>query len=128
MINVRLAAGQGSMSDVRSSGGAASSGSADPGDSAVPAGEHEEIPEIPPRIRQSIRGHVRVSVRVIVDEESNVFAALVDSPGLSKYFDRVAIEAAKKWTFPPPDSTSRLKLVKFDFTREGATGQAVTLQ
>ena len=102
--------------------------SADAGGSAVPAGEHEEFPDIPPRIRQTIRGHVKVSVRVIIDEGGSVFAALVDSPGPSPYFDHVAIEAAKKWTFPPADGSSRLKLVRFDFSRDGTTGQAIELQ
>ena len=96
--------------------------------SAEPSGQHQEFPDIPPRIRQTIRGHVKVSVRVIIDEGGSVFAALVDSPGPSRYFERAAIEAAKKWTFPPADSTSRLKLVQFDFTRDGTTGQAIELQ
>jgi TonB family protein len=101
---------------------------ADASGSDEPAGQHQEFPEIPPRIRQTIRGHVKVSVRVIVDEGGSVFAALVDSPGPSRYFERAAIEAAKKWTFPPADSTSRLKLVQFDFTRDGTTGQAIEVQ
>ena len=82
---------------------------------------------------------------MIVDKDGAVFAALVDDPGPSPYFARVALEAAKKWTFPPqqdvldagaaaavtsPAGTpeSRLELVSFDFTREGATGKAVSLQ
>ena len=101
---------------------------ADAGGSAAPPGEHEEFPDIPARIRQTIRGHVKVSVRVIIDAGGSVFAALVDSPGPSRYFEHVAIEAAKKWTFPPADSASRLKLVRFDFTRDGTTGQAIEVQ
>ena len=91
---------------------------------------HEEIPEVLPRARRSIHGHVRVSVRVIVDKEGAVFAALVDDPGPSRYFEQVALEAAKKWTFPPADAQGpgaqdrRLELLRFDFTREGATGRA----
>jgi TonB family protein len=102
--------------------------SADSGGSALPGGAHEEFPEIPLQIRKTIRGHVKVSVRVIIDQGGTVFAALVDSPGPSRYFDHMAIEAAKKWTFPPTDSSTRLKLVKFDFTRDGTTGQAEELQ
>jgi TonB family protein len=102
--------------------------SADSGSSAGAAGLHEEFPEIPAQIRKSIRGHVKVSVRVIIDEGGSVFAALVDNPGPSHYFDKVAIEAAKKWTFPPAESSTRWKLVRFDFTRDGTTGQAVEVQ
>lgn len=102
--------------------------SADSGGSAATPGEHQEFPDIPAQIRKTIHGHVKVSVRVIIDEGGSVFAALVDSPGPSHYFDKVAIEAAKKWTFPPAESSSRLKLVRFDFTRDGTTGQAVEVQ
>ena len=66
---------------------------------------------------------------MIVDKEGSVFAALVDEPGPSRYFEKLAIEAAKKWTFPPMDTTgSRLELVRFDFTRQGATGHAVEIE
>ena len=90
---------------------------------------HEEIPEVPLRARRSIRGHVKVTVRLIVDKDGSVFAALVDEPGPSKYFERVAMDAAKKWTFPAvATEDSRLELVQFDFTSEGATGHAVAMQ
>jgi TonB family protein len=102
--------------------------SADSGGSAGLPGEHEEVPDVPAQIRKTIRGHVKVSVRVIIDQGGSVFAALVDNPGPSRYFDKVAIEAAKKWTFPPAESSSRLKVLRFDFTRDGTTGQAVEVQ
>jgi TonB family protein len=90
---------------------------------------HEEIPDVPRRARQTIRGHVKVAVRVIVDKDGTVFAALADHPGPSRYFERLAIDAAKRWTFPSVDTpTQRIALVRFDFTRQGTTGHAVTLQ
>jgi TonB family protein len=98
------------------------------------AGMHEEMPDIPQHVRRSIHGHVRVSVRVIVDKQGAVFAALVDDPGPSRYFERLALDAAKKWTFPPSDSqgspaqTRRLELLRFDFTREGATCEVEPIQ
>jgi hypothetical protein len=67
---------------------------------------------------------------VIVDNEGGVFAALVDDPGPSRYFARLALEAAKKWTFPPADppitntQERRWELVQFDFTQDGTTGRA----
>ena len=94
-----------------------------------PSGVHEEIPNVPRRARRTIHGHVRVSVRVIVDKDGTVFAALADEPGPSRYFERLAIEAAKKWTFPPADTQAqRLEVVRFDFTREATAGRAVTLR
>jgi TonB family protein len=95
----------------------------------VPSLVHEEIPDVPLRARQTIHGHVRVSVRVIVDEQGKVLAARADDPGPSRYFERLALEAAKKWTFPPVDTPAhRLKLVRFEFTRQGAKGHAVPLK
>jgi protein TonB len=94
-----------------------------------PASVHEEIPEVSARARQGIRGHIRVSVRVIVDKQGNVFAALVDQTGPSRYLERLAIEAAKKWTFPPSDDQQqRLMVVRFDFTRDGASAHAAALE
>ena len=97
---------------------------------AVPdsSATHEGIPNVPRHALQTIHGHVRVSVRIIVDKQGNVFAALLDKPGSSKYFDRVAIDAAKTWKFPPDAADQRLKVVRFEFTREGATAHAASLQ
>jgi len=90
---------------------------------------HEEIPDVPQSARRTISGHVGVWVRVIVEPDGSVFAAVVDRPGPSSYFQRIATEAAKKWTFPPMDTPSRrLMQVRFDFSRDGTTGRAVTLQ
>ena len=70
-----------------------------------------------------------MSVRVIVDSDGSVFAALAEQRGPSRYFERLAIDAAKKWTFPPIEaSAQRLMLVKFDFSRDGTTAQAVPLK
>jgi TonB family protein len=67
-------------------------------------------------------------VRVIVEPDGSVFAAVVDRSGPSSYFQRLATEAAKKWTFPPVDTPSRRTMqIRFDFNRDGTTGHAVTL-
>jgi len=93
-----------------------------------PSALHEVIPEVPPSARRTIRGHIKVWVRVIVDQDGSVFAATADRIGPSTYFERLAIEAAKQWTFPPVDTRSRrLMQIRFDFSRDGATGRAVTL-
>src|SRR5665213_2063545 len=90
---------------------------------------HEVIPEVPQGARQTISGHIKVWVRVIVDQDGSVFAATADRIGPSRYFQRLAIEAARKWTFPPIDTQSRrLIQIRFDFSRDGTTGSSVTLQ
>jgi TonB family protein len=98
------------------------------GTAASPAAIHEVTPEVPSGARRSIRGHIKVWVRVLVDRDGSVSAAVVDRGGPSSYFQRLAIEAAKQWTFPPVDAPSRRTLqIRFDFSRDGTTGHAVTL-
>jgi TonB family protein len=88
----------------------------------------EVIPDVARSARRTIRGHIKVWVRVIVDQDGSVYAAVADRTGPSRYFQRLAIEAAKKWTFSPVDTPSRrLMQVRFNFSRDGTTGRAVTL-
>ena len=96
--------------------------------STSPSTLHEVIPDVPRSARRTLRGHISVWVRVIVDPDGSVFAAVADRAGPSRYFQRLAIEAAKKWTFPPVDTPSqRLMQVRFAFSRDGTIGHAVTL-
>jgi TonB family protein len=90
---------------------------------------NEAIPDVPQSARETIRGTVRVSVRVIVDKTGAVLAATADDPGPSRYFERLAIQAAKQWTFTPAASEAqRIMVVKFNFTRAGTTARANSLQ
>jgi TonB family protein len=89
---------------------------------------HEVIPEISRGAHRTIRGHIKVWVRVIVNQDGSVYSATLDRTGSSRYFRRLAIEAAKKWAFSPIDTPSRRVMqVRFDFSRDGTTGDAVTL-
>ena len=89
----------------------------------------EVIPDVPRSARETIRGTVRVSVRVIVDKEGTVLVATADDPGPSRYFERLAIQASKKWKFAPTDSgEQRIMLVRFNFRRAGTTARADSLQ
>jgi len=93
-----------------------------------PPALHDVIPEVPQSARRTIIGHIKVWVQVIVDRDGSVFAATADRIGPSLYFQRLAIEAAKKWTFPPIDTQSRRVMqIRFDFSRDGTTGRVVTL-
>ena len=66
---------------------------------------------------------------MIVDQEGSVLAAPADDPGPSRYFERLAIQASKKWTFAPTDSEEqRIMLVRFAFTRAGTTARANSVQ
>ncbi|HEV2227494.1 MAG TPA: protein kinase [Steroidobacteraceae bacterium] len=99
-----------------------------PRSEAPPSTIHEVIPEVPLSARRTIRGHIKVWVRVIVNQDGSVFAATPDRAGSSRYFERLALEAAKKWTFPPTDTPARrIMQIRFDFSREGTTARAVAL-
>jgi serine/threonine protein kinase len=90
-----------------------------------PAVLHEVIPDVPRRARDTIHGHIMVAVRVTVDSAGNVVDESLDNHGPSKYFARLATEAARKWKFAPTDDpVSRKWLLRFEFTRGGATGHA----
>lgn len=89
----------------------------------------EVIPDVPLSARRTIHGHIKVWVRVIVEQDGSVLAALLDLPGPSRYFQRLALQAAKKWTFPPaPSSSRRLLQIRFEFSRDGTRGRAVPLR
>ena len=87
---------------------------------------HEEIPAVSRHARESVRGQIKVAVRVTVDRAGNVVAENLEVRGSSRYFARLATEAARKWKFAPADGPSaREWLVQFEFSRGGATGHAV---
>jgi TonB family protein len=86
---------------------------------------HEVIPDVPRSARDTIHGHIAVAVRVTVDRAGNVVDESIENHGPSKYFARLATEAARKWKFAPTnDPVTRKWLLRFEFTRGGATGHA----
>ena len=96
---------------------------------ASPSPINEVIPDPSRGARNTIRGTIRVSIRVIVAKDGTVVAATADEPGPSRYFERLAVEAAKKWTFAPADSAEqRVMLVRFYYKRAGTTARAIPLQ
>lgn len=83
------------------------------------------IPDAPKSALDTIRGTVRVSVRVGVDKQGTVLDAATDDPGPSRYFERLAVEASKKWTFTPATlAERRIVLLRFNFTRDRVTAEA----
>jgi serine/threonine protein kinase len=92
-----------------------------------PAVLHQEIPNVPRSARESIHGHIKVTVRVAVDRSGAVVGQALEDPGSSKYFARVATEAARKWRFvPADDQNSREWLLRFEFGRDGTTARAAS--
>ncbi|MGO9124488.1 MAG: TonB family protein [Terriglobales bacterium] len=87
----------------------------------IPGVVHTVMPAVSQRARSTIQGRVRVRVRVQVDTSGNVVSAVLDSPGPSKYFARLALEAAQGWKFTPAQDHGQLVasewIVHFAFSR-----------
>jgi TonB family protein len=104
----------------------------DPIAAKLPAGSvvhgevaHQVAPDVLQSARKSIRGTVRVRVKVNVDRSGNVEDAELESRGPSKYFARAALEAAQLWKFKPARVGGRGVLstwiIQFDYTSDGTT-------
>ncbi len=88
---------------------------------------HEEMPSVSHSALATVHGRVKVIVRVTVDQSGNVVGDTLQNAGPSQYFARVASQAARKWKFAPaPGNASRTVLVRFEFSRGGATGHVMT--
>lgn len=84
---------------------------------------HKSMPDVSQKALDTIRGKVRVSVKVNVDASGKVTDASFEAPGPSKYFSDAAIHAAKNWTFAPPSSSGEKVpsewLLRFEFAPNG---------
>jgi TonB family protein len=80
------------------------------------------MPEDRAHADRTIHGKVALRVRLAVDREGNVSDATLDQPGPSRYFDKIALEAARKWRFRPPQVNGSPApstwLVRFEFRRD----------
>jgi TonB family protein len=94
---------------------------------SLPTVLHQEIPDVSRHARESIRGVIKIAVRVTVDRSGNVLAATLDNRASSRYFAHAAMDAAKKWKFAQADEASRAWLLHFEFTRAGANANAAAL-
>ena len=86
---------------------------------AAPGVVHQVMPAVIPQARKSITGKVRVKLRVDVDPSGNVTDSKFISAGPSKYFARVAMQAAQQWKFVPTSTEARAWTIEFDFRRSG---------
>ncbi|MGB0123390.1 MAG: TonB family protein [Silvibacterium sp.] len=64
-------------------------------------------PNVPQTASMTIRGTVAVRIRLAVDPGGNVSSATFDSPGPSKYFANLAMQAARNWKFKPPQANGQ---------------------
>jgi TonB family protein len=81
------------------------------------------LPDVPLKASATIRGRVSLNIRVAVDPKGHVSSATLDSPGASKYFASLALEAARNWRFKPArvdgQALSSMWILQFEFTQTG---------
>jgi hypothetical protein len=89
----------------------------DPG--VVPAAVVTRVlPDIPQAARDTVRGSVRIAIRVDVDSSGNVTTGIFNLQGPSGYFADRAMRAAKQWKFDPAGGHVPGKwLLRFKITR-----------
>jgi len=93
-----------------------------PAAGSVAQGEvlNQVMPEVSPGALATIRGTVRVTVKLHIDPAGNVSSAELFSPGPSKYFADQALQAAHRWDFAPAKVDGHAVasdwLVRFEFT------------
>ena len=79
------------------------------------------LPDVSQKARSTIHGKVRVSVKVHVDPAGGVSEAEFDSPGPSRFFADLALQAARKWAFTPPEVNGKSVVsewrLRFEFTQ-----------
>ena len=79
------------------------------------------LPDILPSARESIRGRVNVRIRATVDPRGDVSNATFASPGPSKHFAKLALQAAQHWRFRPAQvdgqAASSVWILQFQFTQ-----------
>jgi TonB family protein len=79
------------------------------------------LPDVPRSASNTIRGTVRVTVKVRVDPAGNVSAVDLVSPGPSRYFARLSSEAAQRWKFAPATRVGQpvasAWTLRFEYTR-----------
>jgi serine/threonine protein kinase len=90
---------------------------------------HPVSPDVSRTIRERIRGHINVTVRVLVDPSGDVVGEFFEHPGPSRYFARLAGDAAEQWKFAPTDDRGpRVWLLHFEFNRTGVAVHATDSQ
>jgi outer membrane biosynthesis protein TonB len=86
---------------------------------------HRELPTVARSANETIHGHLRVAVRVVVNRSGKVIDETLEDAGPSKYFARLASTAAREWKFVASDEHgTREWLLRFDFSRDQVSAKA----
>jgi TonB family protein len=84
---------------------------------------NQVLPDVPQSAVHTITGHFRITVKITADATGKVTDATLESSGPSQYFARKCVEAARSWTFTPPQvrdqSAPSEWLIHFAFSHSG---------
>ncbi|HEX3739476.1 MAG TPA: TonB family protein [Terriglobales bacterium] len=83
----------------------------------TPGVVNQVLPQVPLSARETIHGKVRVKVQVQVGPNGDVSDASFISPGPSRYFARLAMEASRQWKFQPGQPTPAHWVLEYRFGR-----------
>jgi TonB family protein len=105
--------------DATRPGQSSTPGDAGPVGNVKTAGADKVVERVMPKVsssaQRSITGKIKVRVRVKTDADGNVSQATLKEAGPSKYFARIALEAAKRWKFSPGEDDNGI--ITFVFSR-----------
>jgi TonB family protein len=85
------------------------------------------LPTVPQQYLATIRGIVKVGVLVHVNATGSVTDAALGAPRGGRYFDRIALETARKWKFAPGQPDDARHIVRFEFRQSGCTASSSPL-
>jgi TonB family protein len=85
------------------------------------------MPEVTSKARNTIRGKVKLNIRVDVDSAGAVTDAKIEGSGGSRYFSDLALKTVRQWKFEPVkvngSETSQRWRIRFEFLRSGTKVQ-----
>ena len=89
---------------------------------AAPTIQRKVLPVVSEKARSTIRGSVRINVRVQLNPDGTVSSAELANPAPSQFFADLALKAARQWRFAAPSSSPSESLpsstiIRFDFTQ-----------
>jgi TonB family protein len=88
----------------------------------------EVTPDVPQALSDKIQGRILVTVRVLVDASGNVIGAMTENRGPNSNLANLADAAAREWKFAVSENqTTRVWILTFEFTREGAAARATAV-
>ena len=92
------------------------------GNVVLPEIVKEVLPDVPAKARATIRGKVTINIRVGVNDAGSVVDVKNESPESSRFFGRLALQAARRWKFVPANpgqsAQSREWTLRFQFVRD----------